>query len=288
MTRPAWLSKEDWPFALSSIEVEGHRIAVSDVGRGPVLLFVHTGFWSFIWRDVISLLSSDFRCICFDSPGTGLSDRVKVKSISLEGASRVVTAVIENLDLNELTLVIHDLGGPVAIAGAAEVSNRVAGIAAVNTFAWKPEDRRLRAMLTLVGILPIREMDVVTNLLPQITASSFGIGLHLDQSGRKTFKSGIGSTALRAFHKYMSDARQSDRLYKRAETALNGPFEHLPLLTIFGERNDPFGFQPRWKTLFPDARQLVIAKGHHFPMCDDPELVAETLRRWHAEEVAKK
>lgn len=55
----------------------------------------------------------------------------------------------------------------------------------------------------------------------------------------------------------MSDARQSDHLYMRAETALNGPFRHLPLLTIFGERNDPFGFQPRWKTLFPEARLKI-------------------------------
>jgi pimeloyl-ACP methyl ester carboxylesterase len=58
-------------------------------------------------------------------------------------------------------------------------------------------------------------------------------------------------------------------------------------LTIFGERNDPFGFQARWKALFPDAQQFVIPRGNHFPMCDDPQFVAETISSWHNSESGK-
>jgi hypothetical protein len=58
------------------------------------------------------------------------------------------------------------------------------------------------------------------------------------------------------------------------------------LLTIFGERNDPLGFQPRWKQLFGDADQVVVSKGNHFPMCDDPELVATSIRKLHRNRVA--
>lgn len=50
-----------------------------------------------------------------------------------------------------------------------------------------------------------------------------------------------------------------------------------PLLTIFGQFNDPLRFQPRWKELFPTARQLQVRRGNHFPMCDDPDLVAGAL-----------
>jgi putative AlgH/UPF0301 family transcriptional regulator len=64
---------------------------------------------------------------------------------------------------------------------------------------------------------------------------------------------------------------------------LEGPFRALPLLTIFDERNDPLGFQPQWKKLFPDTRQVVVEKGNHFPMCDDPELVSESIRSWYRE-----
>ena len=67
---------------------------------------------------------------------------------------------------------------------------------------------------------------------------------------------------------------------------LTGPLAKLPMVTIFGERNDPLGFQPRWKALFPEARQVIVSQGNHFPMCDDPELVASTIREFHYRKVA--
>jgi pimeloyl-ACP methyl ester carboxylesterase len=69
--------------------------------------------------------------------------------------------------------------------------------------------------------------------------------------------------------------------------ALAGPFHRLPLLTIFGEHNDPLGFQPQWKRRFPTARQIVISKGNHFPMCDAPDVVASEIRAWYRECVAR-
>ena len=285
MARPSWLPKEQWPFQTLSLDVNGQSIAVTDVGSGPALLLIHTGLWSFIWRDLIQLLASDFRCVYFDSPGTGLSDRVSLKNISFEAASLVATAVIERLNLGRFTLVVHDLGGPVGIAGAAKVSEQVQGIAAINSFAWKPVDLKLRLMLSLVSSSVVRELDVFTNLLPRITASSFGVGLRMDTATRNVFRSGIGREGLRAFHEYMREASSDNGFYDRVSEALSGPFQRLPLLTIFGERNDPFGFQQRWKEMFPDARQLVIPKGNHFPMCDDPQFVADTLRDWHREHV---
>jgi hypothetical protein len=49
---------------------------------------------------------------------------------------------------------------------------------------------------------------------------------------------------LRDFNAYMRDARTGESIYRQAGAALAGPFKKPPLLTIFGERNDPFGFQP--------------------------------------------
>jgi pimeloyl-ACP methyl ester carboxylesterase len=99
----------------------------------------------------------------------------------------------------------------------------------------------------------------------------------MDESGRKTFYAGVGRQGVWAFHGYLRSARKSDAIYEQLDQALSGPFDRLALLTIFGERNDPLGFQPRWKQLFPDARQVVVSKGNHFPMCDDPDLVAASI-----------
>ncbi len=57
------------------------------------------------------------------------------------------------------------------------------------------------------------------------------------------------------------------------------------MLTVFGERNDPFDFQGKWKALFPHAVQVVVPAGHHFPMCDAPDLVAEAICSWHLDKV---
>ena len=132
LRRPVWLSQSVWPFQTCALEVDGTKIAVTDVGNGPTLLFVHTGFWSFVWRDVILRLAADFRCVCFDAPGTGQSDRLPVDSIGLERASRALAGVIESLNLRDITLVFHDLGGPSGIAGAAHVPERIRGLCAVN------------------------------------------------------------------------------------------------------------------------------------------------------------
>ena len=285
LRRPAWLSPSQWPFETWAIDVDGSKVAVTDVGQGPVLLFVHTGFWSFIWRDVILRLSSEFRCVCFDAPGTGQSDRLPVDEISLERASRALVAVVRTLDLHDITLVFHDLGGPSGVAGAAKLSERFRGLCAVNTFAWEPSGVPFRFMLGLMGSAMMREFDALTGFLPRVTGSAFGVTRRMDQPSRDTFLAGIGRQGIRSFHSYMRDAAKSRTIYPQLDAVLAGPFRRLPLLTIFGERNDPLGFQRRWKRLFPNARQVVVSKGNHFPMCDDPDLVASSIREWHRERV---
>jgi pimeloyl-ACP methyl ester carboxylesterase len=286
LTRPEWLPESVWPFETTALNFEDSTIAVTDVGVGPVLLFVHTGMWSFIWRDVILRLSSDFRCVCFDAPGTGQSERLGIKGISLERASRAATAVIKALDLHDIILVFHDLGGLSGIAGAARTPERIRALCAVNAFAWEPSGLAFRGMLALMGSTPMREFDVLTQLIPRITKSAFGVGRHMDGASRQAFFAGIGREGVRAFHGYLRDARKSERIFEQVERALTGPFQRLPLITIFGEKNDPLGFQPRWRQLFVDIKQIVVPKGNHFPMCDAPDLVANSIRQLYCDHVA--
>jgi pimeloyl-ACP methyl ester carboxylesterase len=284
--RPPWLPEAVWPFPTIMLGVDGAKVAVARVGTGPVLLFVHTGLTAVIWRDVMSMLAADFNCVCFDAPGTGLSEPLAPRAIGLERSTRAVTAVIRQLALDDFVLVVHDLGGLTGLAGAADVAERVRGIVAVNTFAWRPTQSRFRAMLALMGSPLVREFDVATGLLPRITATGFGAGRHLNETGRRALRFAIGRGGLRAFHRLMRDALHCEPVYARVGHALTHEFRGLPVLTIFGERNDPFSFQSRWKLLFPDARQVVVPDGHHFPMCDDPTLVATTIKSWYRDSVA--
>jgi pimeloyl-ACP methyl ester carboxylesterase len=279
--RPAWLPAKVWPFETLVLDVEGFRIAVSEVGRGPALLF-YTGIGSFIWRDVMMRLSGDFRCITIDPPGIGLSTPIPRSEATLERSARSVVATIDALDLQNLTLVVHDSGGPPAFAAAGRRAARVRGLVGVNTFGWRPSGAAFRGMLAVMGSSGVRQFSLRTGALARLTATSFGVGRHLNEESRRAYRAGL-QKSMSAFHDYLNDARRSD-LYDEVARAITGPLARLPLLTIFGEHNDPLKFQPQWKARFPTARQLVVRKGNHFPMCDAPDFVADEIRRWyHAE-----
>jgi pimeloyl-ACP methyl ester carboxylesterase len=280
--QPAWLPESVWLFHSFGIEANGSRLAVTEAGSGPVLLLVHVGTWSFIWRDLVTRLAPHFRCIFFDAPGNGQTQDRSASTVTMEGAASAVAAVVTALDLENFTLVIHDLGGPAALAAVAGMPERVRAIVAMNAFGWKPEGAALRGMLAVMGSRVMREFDAVTGLLPRITSTPFGVGRHMDELSRGAFRAGM-VRGLRAFHDYLRDARQCVGLYERIARALEGPLARVPLLTVFGERNDPFGFQKRWKELYPDARQVVIPKGNHFPMCDAPDFVAGAVHDWYRE-----
>ena len=284
--RPDWLASELWPWPIRGVPTPSGRLAVTDTGAGPTLLLAHIGSWSLIWRDLVSELSTDFRVVTFDTPGVGLSERVPWRELSLGGAAAGITAVVEALDLGRLTLVAHDLGGPAGLGAMAAIPERVEGIVAMNTFGWRPDSRALSGMLRLLGSAPMRTLDVTVRLLPRVSSSSFGAGRHWTEAQRRAYRRGLDAGAVRAWHRYLGDAARGDDLYDRVARVLGGPLADRPLLTVFGERNDPLHFQPRWRALFPNAVQRVVPRGNHYPMADDPASVAGWIRAWHRSAVA--
>ena len=276
LDRPSWLPTSAWPWQPYTLSHPGGRVAVTDTGKGPTLLFVHVGSWSFVWRDVLLRLQNYFRCVAIDAPGCGLSDRVPTPTLAQAGGA--VTAVIDALQLRDVTLVAHDLGGPAGFLAAARRADRIAALAAVNCFAWTPTGAAFRGMLAAMGSAPIRELDAATGVLAGVTSTSFGVGRHWSRHDRAVFRAGIDAPARRAWHAYFRDARGAQALYAEVDAALRGALADRALLTIFGQFNDPLRFQPRWKALFPTAHQVKVRRGNHFPMCDDPDLVASALK----------
>jgi haloalkane dehalogenase len=276
LDRPSWLPSSAWPWQTYTLSQDQGRIAVTDTGQGPTLLFVHVGSWSFVWRDVLLRLQNDFRCVTVDAPGCGLSDRRATPTLAQAGDA--VAAVIDALQLRDVTLVAHDLGGPAGFLAAARRADRIAALAAVNCFAWTPTGPAFRGMLAAMGSAAVRELDAATGVLSRVTSTSFGVGRHFGRGDRAVFRAGIDVPARRAWHAYFREARGAQALYAEVDAALRGTLADRPLLTVFGQFNDPLRFQPRWKALFPNARQLKVRRGNHFPMCDDPDLVASALK----------
>jgi haloalkane dehalogenase len=78
---------------------------------------------------VIRSLRDEFRCIALDYPGFGLSSPRPGYRYLSEGHAQVVTAFVDALALNGVTLVAHDWGGPI---GLATVEQRPGTLAASN------------------------------------------------------------------------------------------------------------------------------------------------------------
>jgi haloalkane dehalogenase len=278
------LTHDVWPFTQRWLDVDGATVHYIDEGEGPVLLFVHAGLWSFVWRDAIIRLRADFRCVSLDFPGQGCSADGHT---SIAAHTDVLERFVGTVGLDDVTVVAHDLGGPVGFGWAARTPDATRALVAVNTFAWPPHSAMFKGMLRVMGSRPVRALDVATNLMFRATATRFGVGRHLDADDRRAFLEPFRARGpRRAFHDMLRDAGRSRLLLAGVEGALGSALTGKPMLTVFGERNDPMRFQLRWKALFPDATQVVVPRGLHFPMCDDPDLFADALRSWYAVAVA--
>ncbi|MBT2273344.1 alpha/beta fold hydrolase [Rhodococcus qingshengii] len=89
------------------------RLHYREAGSGPVLLF-HPGFSSNLdlWNWVVRELTPAYRCITFDPRGHGDSDKPDSEYTLTELAADVA-AITTQLDLRDVTLVGHSLGGAV-------------------------------------------------------------------------------------------------------------------------------------------------------------------------------
>lgn len=292
LRRPDWLPPETWPFVLRRFELGRPRsgrdepitIHYTDVGSGPVLVFVHVGLWSFVWRDVIARLVDGFRCVSLDFPGSGLSGG-SPEDVTLARHADALTALLDHLQVDKACFVVHDLGGVAGLRSAIDRPDRLRGLVATNTFAWRPEGRALRTMLAVMGSRPAIHTLGTMRFVPRMSRTRFGVGRRYDRGDRRAYFGPFRRRVhARNFHRAMRSADRSPELFDEVESRL-GRFTDRPVLTVFGEKNDPFGFAHRWRATFPNTTSWVVPGGNHFPMCDDPEGYAAELRRWHRAEV---
>lgn len=291
LDRPDWLSPEQWPFTIRRYEhsrADGTPISLhyTDEGAGPVLVFVHAGMWSFVWRDAIAQLRSEFRCISLDFPGAGLSDG-SAADIDLATYPTIVEGLLDHCGVNRATFVVHDLGGVVGVLAAAARAEEVTGLVVTNSFAWAPDRRTLKVMLRIMGSRTATLLLGSLRLVPRMTGTKMGVGRHYDEVDRRAFLGPYRRRRFaRNFHRAMRSAVRSAAFFDDAGTALRTTLRDVPVLTVFGEKNDPFGFADRWRSMFPDATSWVVAGGNHFPMCDDPHGYVTHVRDWHHDTVA--
>ena len=109
-----------------------------DEGAGEPIVFLHGNpTWSFEFRHLVRDLRSRFRCIAPDHIGFGLSSRSRQPAdYRPEAHADAVAALLDHLDVQDLTLYLVDWGGPIGLDFARKHPDRVKRIVITNTWCW--------------------------------------------------------------------------------------------------------------------------------------------------------
>jgi pimeloyl-ACP methyl ester carboxylesterase len=106
-------------------------------GSGPVLVLLHGLLMdSSLWDEAIDELSGDFRCIAPTLPFGAHRQPAPEADLTLRGLAAMVAALLERLDLQDVTLVGNDTGGVLVQLLAAERDSRVGRIVLVSCDAF--------------------------------------------------------------------------------------------------------------------------------------------------------
>ena len=157
----------DFPFGSRYRDWEGLRLAHLDEGSGPTVVFFHGDpTWSYLWRKVIPpVRDAGYRCIAPDLPGFGRSDKpTDLGWYTYDRHFAAASQLVEELDLRDATIVVHDWGGPVGLRVAVEHAERISRIVVLDTGLFTGHQRMNDAWMAFRAFVE-RTEDVPVGLL---------------------------------------------------------------------------------------------------------------------------
>jgi pimeloyl-ACP methyl ester carboxylesterase len=265
---------------------------VDSGGPGRPVLLVHgVGTSSLLWRNVISELDGERRCVAFDLPLHGHTPAAPDQDFSLPGLARFIADGCDALGLSGLDLVANDTGGAVSQVFAATHPERLNTLTLTNCEAhdnMPPPALRLGDRLLRLGLPLWRLAGLLTGDPARGRQRFFGSGyedvshLPVDVS-RAMLDPVLGAPArARQFQRLMTELRRRDLL--AAEPALRGL--QVPTLIVWGTA-DSF-FRTKWaywlRDTIPGATGVTEIEGGRlfFPDERAGELVAALRQHWAA------
>jgi pimeloyl-ACP methyl ester carboxylesterase len=256
------------------VSVAGLQLHYELRGAGPPIVLLH-GFagGAHAWAEVAAELARDYSVYALDLAGFGLSDKPAMADYSLAGHGRRVVGLIEALDLRDVTLVGHSMGGVVAAyAVLAEQGGRIARLALLDANFYRRNGPP-------IPMLP---------LLPQLLAARFYHPAARAASLRRCFAD-PGLLTPERLARYLAPTRTPGaQAALAAFLATPGPATYaelppqlrLPALVLWGEADAlwPLADAERLCNELANARLEVIpAAGHMLPE-ERPTVVAAHLR----------
>lgn len=279
-----WLDKQAYPFRSGYYHIGNFRLHYIDEGQGETLVFVHgTPSWSFDFRNVIKRLKLKYRCIAIDHIGFGLSDKPEHYDYSTLNHSLTLEKFILDLQLDNITLVVHDFGGPIGLHFAIRNPGKIKRLVILNTWLWNSsEDPGFKKFSKILRspLLPL--LYRYLNFSPRfILPNSFG-DKKLSRKTLKQFTKPFANSKERngplAFAKsLLNDQEWFGELWEKREA-----ISHKPTLLIWGMKDAVIKphYLDRFIAGFPSSIVLKLPGTGHFPQEESPDEVAAAIEKF--------
>lgn len=269
---------------------DGTRYHYLDEGEGEPVLMVHGNpTWSFYWRSLVGALRDGHRVVVPDHVGCGLSDKPQDYGYRLAQHIRNLEELVDRLDLRDVTLVVHDWGGPIGLGVAVRQPERFKRIVITNTAAFHsnlmPRTLKL-ARVPFVGEGLIRGLNAFALGATWLALKN---RKRMTRAVRAAYLGPYGSWADRiATHRFVVDIpmdpdHPSWETLVDVETRLHR-LAGKPVMLVWGERDWVFttAFLDAWVERFPQAEVHRFADVGHLLLEDAPERVVPLVEAFVA------
>lgn len=262
-----WLNSVEYPFDHKYIKLESGIMHYVEEGKGDVILFVHgTPTWSFLYRDFIKIFSENYRAIAIDHIGFGLSEKPVDFAGRPQDHAKNLSEFIEKMDLREITLVVHDFGGPIGLSAGMQHSERIKQVVLFNSWLWetKSNKKALKADRIINSFLG-RFLYLWLNFSPKVLLKKgFSDQQKLSEEIHKQYIKPFSNKNMRwALYRIAQSLVGSSEWFQIKWKELT-VLENKPWLILWGTRDEFFtpDFLDKWIERLPDARVVKFKAGH--------------------------
>jgi haloalkane dehalogenase len=126
----------DFPYQPRYVDVEGLRLHHIDEGSGSTVLCFHgEPDWAYLYRRMArDLIAGGHRVVCPDYAGFGRSDKPTDQGwYTYDRHVELVTRHLDRIELDDVTVVVQDWGGPIGLRWAVEHEQQVGRLVILNT-----------------------------------------------------------------------------------------------------------------------------------------------------------
>ena len=251
-----------------------------DEGAGEPILFLHGNpAWSFLYRGVVIRLRKRFRCIALDYPGFGLSVRPPSGYDYTPGEhAGVVRDLVQHLDLQGVTVMGHEWGGPIGIRVAADDLTRIRALVMGNTWFWPLDSVQGKAFAYLTSMAPMQSQIVNRNLLVE-KVMPLGMKLPVSEEVMQQYREAMPTASARLGAAELAvQLTRATQWLTRLEADVRDRLVNVPLLLTWGLHDVMYGrpFMERFRETFRDV-QVHRLDAKHYIQEDAPNEISQAI-----------